>query len=85
SVNSSNEGENGITDELVTGIDRFGVQRCVITLPRTRGSLMPALMNRDWWEFARRWRAGANGRLYVISPGGQADTGTDGSVGRLRT
>ena len=39
SADSSDEDENGPTDELVTGFDRFGVQRCVTTvLPsRSRG------------------------------------------------
>jgi hypothetical protein len=32
SADSSDEDENGPTDELVTGFDRFGVQRCVTTV-----------------------------------------------------
>jgi hypothetical protein len=31
SPDSSDEDDNGPTDELVTGFDRFGVQRCVLT------------------------------------------------------
>ncbi|KAH9060077.1 DExH-box splicing factor binding site-domain-containing protein [Lactarius vividus] len=75
--------ENGPTDELVTGFDRFGVQRAT-PRPEPQGPLViPALKNRDWRELARRRRAGANGQMYV-PPAGQAGTGADGSVLQLR-
>ncbi|KAI9451316.1 DExH-box splicing factor binding site-domain-containing protein, partial [Lactarius psammicola] len=92
SVDLSDEDENGTTDELVTGFDRFGVRRCLTiatafnhrTTPRQEPRGIPALKNRDWRELARRRRAGANGQIYVPS-GGQASTGADGSVGGLGT
>ncbi|KAH9079199.1 hypothetical protein EDB83DRAFT_2341307 [Lactarius deliciosus] len=83
-ADSSDEDENGPTDELVTGFDRFGVQR-VTPRPEPQAPLViPALKNRDWRELARRRRAGANGQMYV-PPAGQAGTGADGSVGGLGT
>ena len=36
SADSSDEDDNGPTDELVTGFDRFGVQRCVLTASPAR-------------------------------------------------
>jgi hypothetical protein len=36
SADSSDEDDNGPTDELVTGFDRFGVQRCVPTVSPSR-------------------------------------------------
>jgi hypothetical protein len=36
SADSSDEDDNGPTDELVTGFDRFGVQRCVPTILPSR-------------------------------------------------
>ena len=36
SADSSDEDDNGPTDELVTGFDRFGVQRCVPTVSSSR-------------------------------------------------
>ncbi|KAI9465994.1 DExH-box splicing factor binding site-domain-containing protein [Lactarius psammicola] len=84
SADSSDEDENGPTDELVTGFDRFGVQRAT-PRPKPQGPLViPALKNRDWRELARRRRAGPNGQMYVPSAG-QAGTGADGSVGGLGT
>jgi len=84
SADSSDEDDNGPTDELVTGFDRFGVQRAN-PRPEPQGPLViPALKNRDWRELARRRRAGANGKMYV-PPAGQAGTGADGSVGGLGT
>jgi hypothetical protein len=56
-VNSSDEDEQGTTDELqvVSGFDQFGVQRCV------RSPVSPSecrdlqlTKNRDWREFSRR-------------------------------
>ncbi|KAH9180339.1 DExH-box splicing factor binding site-domain-containing protein [Lactarius sanguifluus] len=83
-ADSSDEDENGPTDELVTGFDRFGVQR-VTPRPEPQGPLViPALKNRDWRELARRRRAGAGGQMYV-PPAGQAGIGADGSVGGLGT
>ncbi|KAI0261367.1 DExH-box splicing factor binding site-domain-containing protein [Gloeopeniophorella convolvens] len=80
-VDSSDE-EDQPTDELVTGFDRFGVQRAA-PRPAPKGPLViPALKNRDWRELARRRRAGARGQIYV-PPGGQVGTGADGSVGGL--
>ncbi|KAH9987452.1 DExH-box splicing factor binding site-domain-containing protein [Russula compacta] len=84
SPNSSDEEDDQPTDELVTGFDRFGVQRAT-PRPEPQGPLViPPLQNRDWRELARRRRAGANGRMYV-PPSGQAGTGADGSVGGLGT
>ncbi|KAI0293484.1 DExH-box splicing factor binding site-domain-containing protein [Multifurca ochricompacta] len=91
-ADSSDEEDDQPTDELVTGFDRFGVQRCpfqsthrVTPLPVPQGPLViPALKDRDWRELARRRRVGANTRMYV-PPSGQVGTGADGSVGGLGT
>ncbi|KAH9030660.1 DExH-box splicing factor binding site-domain-containing protein [Lactarius pseudohatsudake] len=82
-ADSSDEDENP-TDELVTGFDRFGVQRATPRPEPQRPLVIPALKNRDWRELARRRRAGANGQMYV-PPAGQAGIGADGSVGGLGT
>ncbi|KAI9509582.1 DExH-box splicing factor binding site-domain-containing protein [Russula earlei] len=84
SPNSSDEENDQPTDELVTGFDRFGVQRAT-PRPEPQGPLViPALQNRDWRELARRRREAANGKMYV-PPHGKAGTGADGSVGGLGT
>ncbi|KAH9961353.1 DExH-box splicing factor binding site-domain-containing protein [Russula dissimulans] len=83
SPDSSDEEYEQPTDELVTGFDRFGVQRATPRQEPQGPLVIPALQNRDWRELARRRRGGANG-MYV-PPSGQAGTGTDGSVGGLGT
>ncbi|RDB25168.1 Pre-mRNA-splicing factor spp2 [Hypsizygus marmoreus] len=76
----SSDEEEDVGDELVTGFDRFGVQR----LNREKKAkatplVIAALKNRDWREFARKRRSAAQ----YVPPSAKAVTGKDGSVGGL--
>ncbi|EIN13567.1 hypothetical protein PUNSTDRAFT_79197 [Punctularia strigosozonata HHB-11173 SS5] len=76
---SSDEGDEELEDELVTGFDQFGVQRLKEKKPQ--GPLViPALQNKDWREAARKRR----GQSFVPESG-KVGTGADGSVGGLGT
>ncbi|KAF8070373.1 DExH-box splicing factor binding site-domain-containing protein [Lyophyllum atratum] len=78
---SSDEDEE-IRDELVTGFDRFGVQRLSKDRPMKAAPLViPALKNRDWRDLARKRRSAAQ----YVPPSAKAETGKDGSVGGLGT
>ncbi|KAJ2916325.1 hypothetical protein MD484_g4106, partial [Candolleomyces efflorescens] len=78
---SSDEEDEDLQDELVSGFDKFGVERAD---GRTRKSqaaplVIPALKNKDWREAARRRRG------HFVPDAGKAGTGADGSVGGLGT
>ncbi|KAJ6603157.1 DExH-box splicing factor binding site-domain-containing protein [Mycena sp. CBHHK59/15] len=79
--NSSDEDDDELQDELVTGFDELGVQRCSHkskTIPQ--GPLViPALKNRDWRELARKRRSASQ----FVPESAKAVTGKDGSVGGL--
>ncbi|TDL24862.1 hypothetical protein BD410DRAFT_766411 [Rickenella mellea] len=90
----SSDEENEAVDEMVTGFDQFGVQRCVIFSNQTRSGpqlteapsfegplVIPPLQNRDWREVARKRKATD---MYVPASA-KAPTGADGSVGGLGT
>ncbi|KAG5651003.1 hypothetical protein H0H81_010262 [Sphagnurus paluster] len=78
----SSEEDDDIRDELVTGFDRFGVQRLKGDRPKKPEPLViPALKNRDWRDLARKRRSAAQ----YVPPSAKAETGTDGSVGGLGT
>ncbi|KXN87345.1 Pre-mRNA-splicing factor spp2 [Leucoagaricus sp. SymC.cos] len=79
----SSDEDDATQDELVTGFDRFGVQRLHEDRNRKKQEplVIPALKNKDWRELARKRR---NAQQYVpIST--KVQTGTDGSVGGLGT
>ncbi|KAF8160885.1 DExH-box splicing factor binding site-domain-containing protein [Crassisporium funariophilum] len=80
-VNDSSDEDNVIEDELVTGFDKFGVQRLNGAKKEKVALVIPALKNKDWRELARKRR---NGGQY-IPPSASAATGKDGSVGGLGT
>ncbi|KAI0088937.1 DExH-box splicing factor binding site-domain-containing protein [Irpex rosettiformis] len=76
---SSSEDDEEEEDELVTGFDKFGVQR-VHEKKKPQGPLViPALKNKDWRELARKRK-----NIYV-PPSAAVQTGADGSVGGLGT
>ncbi|KAG1861653.1 hypothetical protein F4604DRAFT_1787511 [Suillus subluteus] len=60
---SSDDEDDRVEDELITSFNKFGI---------------PSKPNLDWWEAARKRRAGA-ARLIPNSP--KTSTGADGSVG----
>ncbi|KAF7428519.1 hypothetical protein PC9H_007743 [Pleurotus ostreatus] len=78
---SSDEEEEGMQDELVTGFDRFGVQRLKPKKKPEGPLIIPALKNRDWREVARKRRTATQ----FVPASGAAQTGADGSVGGLGT
>ncbi|KAH6914238.1 DExH-box splicing factor binding site-domain-containing protein [Coprinopsis sp. MPI-PUGE-AT-0042] len=76
---SDDEGEG--QDELVTGFDKFGVQRA-FEKKKVEGPLVIApLRNKDWREVARKRRGGTT----YVPESAKAQTGADGSVGGLGT
>ncbi|KAF9495292.1 hypothetical protein BDN71DRAFT_1482738 [Pleurotus eryngii] len=78
---SSDEDNDGIQDELVTGFNRFGVQRLKPKKKPEGPLIIPALKNRDWREVARKRRTATQ----FVPASGAAQTGADGSVGGLGT
>ncbi|KAL0956227.1 hypothetical protein HGRIS_002383 [Hohenbuehelia grisea] len=78
---SSDEENDELQDELVTGFDRFGVQRLKPRKKPEGPLIIPALQNRDWRELARRRRTAGQ----FVPASGAAETGKDGSVGGLGT
>lgn len=81
SVDSSDE-EEGAQDELISGFDKFGVQR-LREKPKPKGPLViPALKNRDWRALAKKRKTA---QMYVPESGRAAVTGADGTVGGLGT
>ncbi|KAG5646845.1 hypothetical protein DXG03_002222 [Asterophora parasitica] len=78
----SSDEDDDVKDELVTGFDRFGVQR--LNKDRSTKSaplVIPALKNKDWRDLARKRRSAAQ----YVPPSAKAETGKDGSVGGLGT
>ncbi|KIM45061.1 hypothetical protein M413DRAFT_36404, partial [Hebeloma cylindrosporum] len=80
-VDNSSDEDSASEDELVTGFDKFGVQRCVSFKKINRPLVIPALKNKDWREIARKRRNAAQ----YVPPSAAAATGADGSVGGLGT
>ncbi|KAJ6558476.1 DExH-box splicing factor binding site-domain-containing protein [Mycena vulgaris] len=77
---SSDEDDDGLQDELVTGFDALGAQRLHKSKKVPQGPLViPALKNRDWRELARKRR----GATQFVPESARAATGKDGSVGGL--
>ncbi|KAF9564785.1 hypothetical protein CPC08DRAFT_787373 [Agrocybe pediades] len=77
----SSDEESINEDELVTGFDRFGVQRANGEKKVQKPLVIPALKNKDWRELARKRR----GASQYVPPSAAAQTGADGSVGGLGT
>ncbi|KAF9481574.1 hypothetical protein BDN70DRAFT_912208 [Pholiota conissans] len=78
----SSDVESAEEDELVTGFDRFGVERLKgEKKPANVPLVIPALQNKDWRELARKRR----GATSYVPPSAAAVTGKDGSVGGLGT
>ncbi|KAJ3810229.1 DExH-box splicing factor binding site-domain-containing protein [Lentinula aff. lateritia] len=79
---SDSDQDGEVQDELVTGFDKFGVQR-LHERKKPQGPLViPALQNRDWREAARRRRTL---NQYVPESARAQTVGSDGSVGGLGT
>ncbi|KAJ3934856.1 MAG: DExH-box splicing factor binding site-domain-containing protein [Lentinula lateritia] len=79
---SDSDQDDEVQDELVTGFDKFGVQR-LHERKKPQGPLViPALKNRDWREAARRRRTL---NQYVPESARAQTVGSDGSVGGLGT
>ncbi|KAF8638045.1 hypothetical protein AX16_010677 [Volvariella volvacea WC 439] len=77
---SSDEEDERIQDELVTGFDRFGVQRAHQKWKPKEGPLViPALKNKDWREVARKRR----GQLSYVPPSAQAGPDANGVQGGM--
>ncbi|KAF8893907.1 hypothetical protein BD779DRAFT_1504080, partial [Infundibulicybe gibba] len=77
---SSDEEDDKLQDELVTGFDKFGVQRLNQAKKVKQAPLViPALKNRDWRDLARKRRSAAQ----YVPASAKAETGKDGSVGGL--
>jgi len=76
---SSDEDDEALEDELVTGFDEMGVQRLKKVRAPQAPLVIPALKNRDWREFARKRRSAGQ----YVPPSAKAETGADGSVGGL--
>ncbi|KAJ4483706.1 DExH-box splicing factor binding site-domain-containing protein [Lentinula aciculospora] len=88
---SDSDQDDEVQDELVTGFDKFGVQRCfslknchrLHERKKPQGPLViPALKNRDWREAARKRRTLSQ---YIPESARAQTVGTDGSVGGLGT
>ncbi|KAH9485217.1 Pre-mRNA-splicing factor SPP2 [Psilocybe cubensis] len=77
----SSDEESTNEDELVTGFDKFGVQRLNGEKKVEKPLIIPALKNKDWRELARKRRAATQ----YVPPSAAAQTGKDGSVGGLGT
>ncbi|KAJ2931240.1 hypothetical protein H1R20_g5830, partial [Candolleomyces eurysporus] len=78
---SSDEEDQELQDELVSGFDRFGVERADGRSRKIQAAplVIPALKNKDWREAARKRRG------HFVPDAGKAGTGADGSVGGLGT
>ncbi|KAE9408630.1 hypothetical protein BT96DRAFT_666271 [Gymnopus androsaceus JB14] len=74
--------DDEVQDELVTGFDKFGVQRLRERKKPQGPLIIPALKNRDWQEAARKRRTLTQ---YVPESARAQAVGTDGSVGGLGT
>ncbi|KAF9528493.1 DExH-box splicing factor binding site-domain-containing protein [Crepidotus variabilis] len=80
-IDSSDE-DDPDQDELVTGFDKFGVQRAKGEKKKHDAPLViPALQNKDWKALARKRRSGNQ----FVPSAGAAQIGKDGSVGGLGT
>ncbi|KAJ3500618.1 hypothetical protein NLJ89_g9714 [Agrocybe chaxingu] len=78
----SSDEDSVAEDELVTGFDKFGVQRKNGTVKKVDKPLViPALKNKDWRALARKRRSAAQ----YVPTSAAAPTGADGSVGGLGT
>lgn len=80
---SSDEEDEELQDQLVTGFDKFGVERADgrSRKPKKEEPLViSALKNKDWRAIARKRRG-----LKYVPESSQAGTGADGSVGGLGT
>ncbi|KAJ7714346.1 DExH-box splicing factor binding site-domain-containing protein [Mycena maculata] len=79
-LDSSDEEDDGLQDELVTSFDAMGAQRLHKSKKVPQGPLViPALKNRDWRELARKRRSASQ----FVPESARASTGKDGSVGGL--
>ncbi|KAF7976517.1 hypothetical protein HWV62_6333 [Athelia sp. TMB] len=76
------DAESAVDDELVTGFDRFGVQRVHEKKPPKGPLTIPAQADRDWRALARQRRGHVPA---YVPPSAAAQTGADGSVGGLGT
>ncbi|KAJ3867967.1 DExH-box splicing factor binding site-domain-containing protein [Lentinula novae-zelandiae] len=79
---SDSDQDHEVQDELVTGFDKFGVQRSHERKKPQGPLVIPALKNRDWREAARRRRTL---NQYVPESARAQTVGSDGSVGGLGT
>ncbi|KAF5351842.1 hypothetical protein D9756_007489 [Leucocoprinus leucothites] len=79
----SSDEDDDIQDELVTGFDKFGVQRLYEDGKKKKKEplVIPALKNKDWRELARKRRSAQQ----YVPVSAQVQTGADGSVGGLGT
>lgn len=79
---SSDDEDQELQDELVTGFDRFGVQRANGAKSKIKQGplVISALKNKDWRAVARKRRGG-----HYVPESGKVGTGADGSVGGLGT
>ncbi|KIK79684.1 hypothetical protein PAXRUDRAFT_833989 [Paxillus rubicundulus Ve08.2h10] len=94
-TDSSDEEDEKVEDELVSGFDQFGVKRLHAKRKKVPEEplVIPSQPNPDWREAARRRRAAASRARSYISHAGPsfvpesalAAAGTDGSVGGLGT
>lgn len=74
----SSDEDEVIEDELVSGFDKFGVQRANGEIKQKQSPLViPALHNKDWRELARKRRGAAQ----FVPVSAKVETGADGSVG----
>lgn len=81
-ADSSDEEDQELQDELVTGFDKFGVQRLHEKKKKAEGPLViPALKNKDWRALARKRKSASQ----FVPDAGRQETGVDGSVGGLGT
>ncbi|TFK23700.1 hypothetical protein FA15DRAFT_620507, partial [Coprinopsis marcescibilis] len=76
----SSDEDDETQDELVTGFDRFGVQRANgVKKVKEDPLVIPPLQNKDWRAVARRRRG------QYVPESAKVQTGADGSVGGLGT
>ncbi|KAF6760117.1 DExH-box splicing factor binding site-domain-containing protein [Ephemerocybe angulata] len=80
SYDSSDEEDKELQDQLVTGFDRFGVERADGRRKvKEQPLVITALKNKDWRAIARKRRG------HFVPESGKVGTGADGSVGGLGT
>ncbi|KAF8837716.1 hypothetical protein BDN67DRAFT_972567 [Paxillus ammoniavirescens] len=94
-TDSSDEEDEKVEDELVSGFDQFGVKRLHAKRKKAPEEplVIPSQPNPDWREAARRRRAAASrsqshtsrAAPSFVPDSALAATGTDGSVGGLGT